>query len=633
MVAARSRGIPYFFLVPLLTVCIARAQIIENIQTGIEDLARGMDYVGRRAGEMLGSGISLSEGDSATAVAQRTFDEQYSLGPAPTILLSNEFGEVRVNVWNERLVRISASIIVGADTSASAEQVAELIEISVTQGLDYLECRSQFPDITGGDKVSMAVNYQILVPRDAGLSVENFFGDVHVAGLGGSLTAEVQYGGLELSQIAGTVRAQVVGDFHVNATGLKQGGLFKLQNASADFSDFQGEMSVQHFRGTVTFRRPAPQSSVVLSSDSGRAQIFLPPNADPDVNATLSYGKFESELEVTRQVRGQQLLARRPNVNADQRILINATFSDVSIEMEGNTSETVTLPAGNFKAFTDVLTENIPISEDNSMVIVAIPGNIHIEGVDEDQVALSATRVVWTPSAAAGMDALEALHLETEQKPGVIQLTTSARESMAAFGCESYRVDLNVQVPNTMPITVQAAEGITTVIKVDAGGNLEQDKGEVVIENSGGAFKVANNTGAVTLKNCGGSAEINTRYGTTTIEQLKGDLLVNAEEGHTYVDAPGGNVTIRSKRGDVRLLSLEPVKGNYDILVEEGGLNAFINPDSDVSVTIKTNRGRVQSALPLTGSIKQDVQEFFGRINEGTYTLRLESRSGDVILN
>lgn len=633
MVAARRRCIYVGLFMLLLSAGSVRAQIIERIQTGIEDLARGMDYVGQRAGEMLGSGMSLSDSDTAAVVAQRTFDEQYSLGPAPMILLSNEFGEVRVNVWNERLVRINASIIIGANNDATAKQIADLVEINVTQGLDYLKCRSHLPDIKGGGKVSMVVNYQIMVPRDAGLSVENFFGDVHVSGLGGALTADVQYGGLELSQISGTVRAQVVGDFHVSAIGLKQGGLFKLQNASADFSDFQGELSVQHFRGQVTFRHPAPKSSIVLSSDSGRAQIFLPSNANPDLNATLSYGKFESDLEVTRQVRGQQLLARRPNVGADQRILINAAFSDVSIELEGKTSETAALPTNDFKAFTDVLTENIPISEDNSMVIVAIPGNIHIEGVDEDQVALSVTRVVWTPSAAAGMDALGALKLDTDRKPGIIRLSTSVQESMAAFDCESYRMDLNVQAPRTMPITIQASEGITSVSNINAGGHLEQDKGEVIIENSGGTFKITNKSGAVTVKNCRGSAEITTHYGITTIEQMQGNLVVNAEEGHTYVDAPGADVTIRSKRGDVRLLSLEPVKGNYDILVEEGSLNAFINPASNASITIKTTGGRVQSALPITGSIKQDLQEFFGRINEGTFSVRLESRSGDVILN
>lgn len=610
-----------------------QAQIIQRIQSGIEDIARGMDYVGQRAEEVLGPGVSFSQGDSNAFVTQRTFDEQYALGPASTIMVSNEFGEVQVNVWEERLVRVTAAIVVGADSEIAAEQVSQLIEVRVTQGMDYLECRTHLPEIQGGSQVSMVVNYQLTIPRDAGLMVDNFFGDVRAEGLGGNLVADVQYGGLSLSQISGTVRAQVLGEFQVTASGLKQGGAFKLQNASADFTDFGGELSVQHFRGAVTFRQPASQSSIRLSSDSGRARIVLPPNTTPDLNATLSYGTLESELDVVRQMRGRQLLARHPNVEAEHRIIINAAFSDITIEVEGSTSERTPSRSDAFQAFTDVLTENLPLSEGNSMVITAIPGNIYIEGVDDDQVALSATRAVWTPSASAGMDALEALRVETKQTPGTIALKTAVRQEMSVFECQSYRVDLNIQVPRTMPVTIQASEGITTLANIAGGGHVEQNKGEVLVEHASGTFKIKNNSGAVSLKNCSGSAEVNTRYGATTIERFQGDIRVDSEEGRTHVDAPGGNIYIRNRRGDARLLSLEPIRGNYDILVEEGNLSVFIAPDSNAEVTIRTEGGRVQSALPLSGSIKQDVQEFFGRLNEGTYTVRLESKNGDVLLN
>ena len=633
MVAARCFRFLFGMSLCLLMGTGARAEIIQRIQTGIEDLARGMDYVGQRTGEMLGPGMSLSQGSSTAFIAQRTFDEQFSIGPAPMLLLSNEFGEIRVSAWNERLIRINATIVVGADTTTAAEQVAELIEVRTTQGMDYLECRTRLPEIKGGSQISMVVNYQVMVPRDAGLVVDNFFGDVHVSGLGGSLVADVQYGGLELWQLSGPVRARVLGDFQVNAAGLKQGGDFKLQSASATFSDFQGELSVQHFRGSVTFQRPAPQSALHLTSDSGRAHIILPPNTNPDLSATLSYGKLESALDVVRVLRGQQLLARHPNIDADQRIVINAAFSDIIISVEGKASERATPVSDAFKAFTDVLSEQIPLSEDNTMVITAMPGNIHIQGMDEDYVALSATRVVWTPSAAAGMDALEALHVETARSPGGIALTTTATQDMAAFGCEAYRVDLHIQAPRTLPITIYAAEGITTIESIGAGATIEQEKGEVIIEHAAGPLRVTNNSGSVTLKSSSGPVDVNTRYGATTIEQVTGDIRVQSQEGRTYIDAPGGGVYIRNKRGDVRLLSLEPIKGDYDILVEDGNLNAFVDPASDAAITIKTVGGRVQSALPLSGSIERDTQEFFGRINEGAFTVRLESQNGNVLLN
>jgi hypothetical protein len=617
----------------LLFAAGASAQIIDRIQSGIEDLARGMDYVGERAGEMIGSGISLSQGTAAPFVVQRVFDEQYSMGPAPMILLSNEFGEIRVNSWNERLVRVNATIITGADSRETAEQISQLIEISATQGMDYLECKTRLPEIKGGSQVSMVVNYQIMVPQDAGLVVDSFFGDVHINGLGGALVANVQYGGLELSQISGTVRARVLGEFQVNASGLKQGGTFNLQNASGEFSEFQGDLYVQHFRGAVTFKRSAPQSSIHLSSDSGKAHFILPPNANPDLNATLSYGKLESELDVVRVLRGQQLLARHPNMEADQSIVINAAFSDIAISVEGKAAEAATPGPDAFKAFTDTLSDHLPLSEDNSMVIHAMPGNIHIEGVDDTEISFSATRIVWTPSAAAGMDALEALNMETTRQDGVITLKTSALQDMATFSSGPYRVDLHIQAPRNLPIVINAAEGVTTVENIGAGVTLEQQKGEVIIDRAAGALNVVNNSGSVTIKQSDGPARVSARYGVVTLEQVRGDMQIQTQEGRTYIDAPGGGVHVRSTRGDVRLLSLEPVNGAYDILVEDGNLNVFIDPSSDAAISVKAAGGRVKSALPLSGTLERDTQAFFGRINQGIFEIRLESSNGDILLN
>ena len=176
-------------LLILLCTGQSHAEIIQRIQSGIDDLARGMDYVGERAGRMLGPGVSLSPADSTAFVAQRNFDEQYPLGPAPMVLLSNEFGEVRVGVWNERLVRINAAIVVGADSQEAADQVAQLIEVGVTQGLDYLECRTACRNqgrqgIHGG---------QLPVDGAAGCRFGRgkLLRHVHVAGLGRSLVADV----------------------------------------------------------------------------------------------------------------------------------------------------------------------------------------------------------------------------------------------------------------------------------------------------------------------------------------------------------------------------------------------------------------------------------------------------------
>lgn len=634
MISAANRQRVFYCLLLCLSVSTpATAELMQRIQAGIEGVARGMDYIGHRTGELLGPGLPLSEEAEAAFTFERTIEEQYPSGASPIVALSNEFGEVRVGVWNERLIRISAVITVGTDTEAGAEQIAQLIEARVSHSEDYLECRTLLPEIKGRN-VSITVDYSVQVPRDAALIVDNFFGDVSLAGIGGMVVADVQYGGLDLQNIQGAARVRVQGEFPVHVHGLHQGGVFKLQSAQATFSDVHGALDISHFRGLVTVREPGPDVRISLSSDSGRAHIVLPPDASPDFTATVLYGRLESDLDVTRTLRGRQLLARHPNTESSQHISVHAAFSEVIVAVEGSVPETGARAGVEHKAFNDTHRDTIAIEAGDALQVTAISGNIQVEGADTDHILIEATRIVWTPSAASAMDALDALDLAVEREDGLIHLKTSVtQEDMTVFDCDAYRIDLRIQCPREVPVTIHAQEGITTVDGIGAGVSIVQHKGEVSLEHVKGLATINNAGGSIVARDCSGPVEASVRYGSVTLESIYGDIRVSATEGRTYVDAPHGDVSIRHRSGDVRILSIEPIQGNFDILVEDGNLSAFIAQESDAAINVKASHGKVQSTLPLSGAIARDLQEFFGRMNEETYTVRLETVNGDIFLN
>ncbi len=614
-----------------LAVCgIARAEIIQRIQAGIEGVARGMDYVGQRAGELLGPGLPLAEQPAAAFSHERIIETQYPTSSSPVVALSNEFGEVRVGVWNERLVKITAVVIAGADTESGAEQVAQLIDVRVSHGEDYLECRTVLPEIKD-NRVSITVNYAVSIPRDAGLIVDNFFGDVYLADIGGMVVADVQYGGLEMARLQGVARARIQGDFPVRIHGLRQGGMFKLQGAQAEFTDVHGEVDISHFRGLVTIRQPGEKSHINLNSDSGRAHIVLPPDANPDFSATVLYGRLESDLDVTRTLRGQQLTARHPNTESEQRITVQAAFSEVLVAVEGHASDASARVSG--EPFNDTRVESIAVMEGDALEIESMPGNVRIEGADVEEIVVEATRVVWTPSPSSAMDALDALVLEATRTDGNIRIQTNTIQDMSVFDCEAYRVDLHIQCPREIPVAISAREGVTVIDGLGAGITVAQHKGDVSLEHVKGPVVVNNANGAVVARECSGPFDANIRYGSVTLEKIYGDVRVSATEGRAYIDAPHGNVNVRHRSGDVRLLCIEPIQGDLDILVEDGNLNVFIAPESDAAINVKSVQGRIQSSLPMSGAIARDLQEFFGRLNDETHTVRLETVNGDIFLN
>ena len=611
----------------------ASTEIIQRIHAGIKGLARGMDYVGQQAGQLIGPGIPLQGETAAAFEHHRSFDEQYPMGQQSMISLSNEFGEVRVNTWDERVVRVTADIRAGAESEPLAEQLAQLIEIRVSHGENYLECRTVYPEVKSGGQMFLSVDYNILIPRDAGLTVDNFFGDVYLNDIGGMVVADVQYGGLDLKQIRGKTRARVQGDFPVHIEGLRQGGSFKFQGASVDITDIQGEVDINHFRGKVVIRQIAVDTHLCLNSDSAQAMLALSPEDNPDLSAVIAYGKLESALDVSRTLRGTQIVVRHPNAESRQKIDISAAFSEIIIAVEGESADSIPSTTRENKAFTDTRRESIAIADAAFAHIAAVSGNIQIEGADTDSVLVEATRIAWTPSASAALDALDALELIVGKEENAIQIETRIARDMTLFDCESYRIDLRIQCPRELPLRIHAEEGLTVVDGMGAGALISQRKGEITIEHVKGAVEAANEAGDVKIRDCSGPVDAKTNYGSLSIENVYGDIRANTVEGHTYVDAPHGAVYVRHKSGDVRVLCLEPIEGDFDILVEDGNLNVFLAPSSNAALSVKAVNGAVQSSMPLSGSINRDFQEFFGRLNDESHAVRLETLNGDIFLN
>ena len=423
------------------------------------------------------------------------------------------------------------------------------------------------------------------------------------------------------------------GDFPVHINGLAQGGVFKFQGVSADLENIGGEVDINHFRGKIKIKRISENATITLNCDSAQSMLVLTPDINPDLSAIIVYGKLDSSLDVSRSLRGTQLVARHPNAGASQKISVNATFSEVVLSIEGKNTEIRNTPDATSKIFTDIHQETIPITENTNVHLSTLAGNIQVEGADVDHILLEATRVAWTPSAAAALDALDALKLSTRSEDNTIYIQTSVTQDMTIFDCESYRVDMRIVYPRELPLHINAQDGVTTVDGIGNGVFITQEKGEINLQHIKSNITATNNSGNIKIQDCSGPVEASTQYGVISLERVYGNIRTNALEGSTYLDGVHGDVVVRHKSGDVKLLCLDPIQGSFDVLVEDGNLNAFIAPDSDATLNVKSVNGRIQSSLSLSGTINRDFQEFFGRLNGETHTVRLECVNGDIFLN
>ena len=199
------------------------------------------------------------------------------------------------------------------------------------------------------------------------------------------------------------------------------------------------------------------------------------------------------------------------------------------------------------------------------------------------------------------------------------------------LGCTGYRIDIEIECPRTLPITVAARDGVTRVDGLGGKVVLRQERGEVHAEHLKGALDIQNKHGTIAVKHCAGPLEIKAR-GNVTLKEIYGALTVHGEDGRVIIEAPRGGVYVRNKNGDVRILALKGFGGDWDVKVEEGGLSVLLSPKANASLRLIAQDGIVRTSIPLDGRVSKNRQEFHTRLKEGRHRVLLETSGGDIAL-
>ena len=608
--------------------------LLDRVGSVFDNIGHGLSAVGRKAGDIVGPGLGLGEKDGSNFIYTRQFDERYPAGPASLVGITNEFGEIRVETWPNQVVQVAAEISVGADTRDAAKKIAEAIDISVTATKDRLDVRTRFPDSRPENgNVSMTVNYVLTLPVDAGVTVENYFGDTFVTGVGGTVGIQAEYGVVGVRDIAGPVQVRARGPFTVEARGLRQGGAFELNGSHAVLEGIAGTLKVSNFSGPVEIRNPAPDAQLDVTNESGPVTLHLAQGAAPDLAATCLFGEITSDIELSRSVQGQLTVGRTSNIESGQHIALRTSFGNIEITQEGVTAAPAPSLIQDTMPFKDTTANALTVAEGVEVAVEAMPGEVTIEGVDQNELRVDATRYVRVRNEGNAQAALEAMVVNVQPEEGRVRVATRVVGDMAALGCLSYRVDLAILCPRTCPVVVQAQEGHSAVRGTGGAIRIEQASGAVTIEHAKGPLTLTNGKGGVMARQCAGPVQVTASYGDIELNEIYGAVTATGEQSKVVLEALATGATVRNRGGDVRVIALNGVQGDYDILAEQGNVSFLLPPDDNATFEVIAENGVVYSKIPLNGSIGPGAQEFHGRVGEGAHRLTLHTKGGDIRIN
>lgn len=244
---------------------------------------------------LAGSGI-------AQVKMEKDFEESFSVTPDNKIEISNKYGEVIIRVWDEDRVKISAIVIAQGRSQDVVNKTMNRVDVVmrkvgqlVTADTKIERGGGSFKDLVSGvedyskslfGKQKLIVNYEIWMPRNIDLSINNKYGDVFLATLSGAVDLTLAHGDLKANRIEG--RLDMEHSFGKSSFDFIEQGRFTLRGSETTI-DEAGRLN---FRSSSSKLWISNAQSIKLDSRNDKVSIS-------GVSEVVGIGRF-TELEAER---------------------------------------------------------------------------------------------------------------------------------------------------------------------------------------------------------------------------------------------------------------------------------------------------------------------------------------------
>lgn len=244
---------------------------------------------------------------ASAATLKETIEKTFDVRPGATVQLTNVNGRVTVKAWDQPRVRIVAVKEVKADRDQLREAMKELrVDIQPRDGGLVIKTRHPETDVSTifdwllGDRVHSEVTYDVTVPRNMNVDVENTNGGIYVSDVTGRHELDTTNGRISVERCAGSLDATTT-----------NGGI-------------QAELT-----------RVSKGTPMRFETTNGRIVVTVPPDFAADIDAATTNGAIRTDLPVTTQRAGDNSLRGKIN-GGGTPIRMRTTNGGIALKTLGN---------------------------------------------------------------------------------------------------------------------------------------------------------------------------------------------------------------------------------------------------------------------------------------------------------
>ena len=209
---------------------------------------------------------------------------KFNAGPETAVSVTNDFGNVNVHPGTGRQVVISAN------------PSSQSVKVDATQSGNRIDVRTR----RTGQGTRGPVNYEVIVPTDARVSVRTAQGQIQIEKLKGDVTAETDSGNISVNDIGsahvhlrslnGPMSVSNVRNGHVELTSI--GGPIDMNAVNGPY------VAANTTDGKITYRGNfGGAGDYSLTTHKGDIEVFLPSDRSFPVSAHSIKGTVENDFQ------------------------------------------------------------------------------------------------------------------------------------------------------------------------------------------------------------------------------------------------------------------------------------------------------------------------------------------------
>ncbi len=264
----------------------------------------------------------------------------YDVTSKDNLLLDNQFGQVKINLWDKSEIRVDISITANANNDDRAQQYLDGVEIEDKKEGSQISIRTVINKngnsnwswkSNNNEKNFVQIDYTVSMPKNTPLTVKNRFGATNIPVFRAPLIVVSKYGSFTATDLSGSKN-----DIDVS---YGKADIQQMQNGNIDIAYSTLDL--------------VKAENLVLSNKFGKMKIGEVETLDGQISysggriGTLK-GSSKIKLSFSGGFRIDQLNQSADNVD------IQASYSSLVIPMENNDcSFDVTVSYGGFKYPTD----------------------------------------------------------------------------------------------------------------------------------------------------------------------------------------------------------------------------------------------------------------------------------------